>query len=235
MTIGTIEDLEALPVDSEVEIQRLGKWVRAANGLTSPDGTTLGLRHFTGAVSEGLVTAVEPVPPVTAGTVFHHGGYRDRMTYVWVVVRVADDEWTVASLRRHEFIALRTWSTTYAHNRGYIRTAEADKPVYTGLVVGMSLALLEAREARATREAQEAPEPRALHQMRVILHGSLRPDVVRAALGMPEGDTVVASFSRTVRLTREGLGCICGTVTREEVASHVPTAAEDDWAFNVSH
>lgn len=224
MTITTMEELEAVPVDSEVEVQDNGVWTRVANGLRAQNDTVLALSHFSGAVKNSLVK-VRDSRPVEPGMLYHNPGYTDVTRYMWVVLRVNDDgSWNVATLMRSRFRNLDRWPAGWAERHGYVRTPEAQQPDYVALVQEMGMALLEERERKAP------------HPMSVTISGTVSTDAIRKTLGAsPEVNVAPSAWNVTVQIVKQGAGCLCDTVTREELVGHIPAGASADWTFRVSH
>lgn len=163
MTIGTTEELEAVPIGTDVRLRERGgattatAWTRAEGGLRAANGIVLGIEHFAGYVAQGLI---EQGPVYEPGQVYDRNG---RYFYIILDAVRPDDRdghawWILTTRRNGDWVEMTARDTPQG-------TRVTDVPPWVGPVRSAALiALTNFRSWQVARAQVEEQTSRVAHE-----------------------------------------------------------------------
>lgn len=253
--IQTTTELEQLPVGTKVKVGDKD-WERVTAGLmsTSGSGTILGLHHFTGYIAEKKITML---PTVHVGR-WYHANPATGPGWTWLVTEVvADGFYGLGFNENHELSSDRTSQVPPDTNtdgmvliderdeRQWMRTAYSYwSTMHTAIPRDLRADLIQ----HATRVDDEDLDAMMLdygmgierdHEVDVLLtghtywtpsHGECRDQLGDNFTVDEVDDSVTIRWTRSVSITKRGIGCTCDEVEREDVDDYLPPDYET-WDF----
>lgn len=259
--ISTLEELEQVPVGTDVDVfngEEWQTWVRSELGLVLDGVADLGLGRFSGTVGQEWVRLTSERPP-EPGDYLRNRMYRDHYHALYVVGEFDADRMAVLVLTSGTVTGAGTankdglTSAAYEFSRGL--PDDVAPPSWFDVAQHLATFYTErlAEQHRAVTRTQQI-----IHEWATDVHPAPGPSFDRALAraGMPRerahvvtvniagtyrSDHLLAvdveqnatvDWSRTVMIERTGVGHQGDAITREEVEAHVPDILrEQDWGY----